>query len=193
MAFDHPAVDQSIGRRWQVPRAVELGVLIGLTVAVVVLAALWESSSEPVAPVSLSALEIEAEPSSAETQLAAAAETADAQSVQAAGESQAAALEAVPDEWSTAAGIARQIPEVGSRVMPQSVERYQVLRGETLASIAEAQALTVAELLRWNMHLEEDSVLIPGEWLSIPRWDETAVAEDSGAASEEEKSGRGGG
>ena len=79
------------------------------------------------------------------------------------------------------------------RSLPVAFERYQVARGETLASVAADQRMPVSQLLLWNPHLDEESVLIPGEWISIPQWNAPSVADEPALAGDEEKSGRGGG
>ncbi|MDE2966236.1 MAG: LysM domain-containing protein [Chloroflexota bacterium] len=104
-----------------------------------------------------------------------------------------ARLETDLAEGTTPVGVVGEVPVFGLRPLPSSFEQYQVKRGETLDTIADAWSLTVPDLLLWNSHLEEDSILIPGEWLSIPQWDAPAVAEESGLSADDGKSGRGGG
>ena len=101
--------------------------------------------------------------------------------------------EQAPNSPVAPAGSLGGVLDLGVRSLPSSFERYQVQRGETLESIADAVGLTLLDLLLWNRHLDEDSVLIPGEWLSIPQWDVSAVADEPRPAADDGKSGRGGG
>ena len=202
MALDHPALNLPIGGTLHRSRLLEVGVVVVLTVAVVVVAALWGSRSEPLEPVSLGAVDPLSQ-APAQSPAVAAQTSSD---VEASGDGSTEQLNsAVAAEpagalsehdrttSATEALTAGEIPEFAGRPLPISFERYQVQRGETLDSIAEALGLTVADLVLWNSHLEEDTVLIPGEWLSIPQWDGSAVAEELGLAEDDGKSGRGGG
>jgi LysM repeat protein len=200
MALDHPAVKLSSGRWLHGSRALELGLVVALTVAVVAVAALWGSSSEesvPDAVVSLDAPRTDFAPQPAsQTPVTVNDNPAEAEPVQAsrlARESMSLELERDPTRLATPTGVLREIPNFGNATLPDSFERHQVLRGETLLSIADERALTVSELLLWNRHLDEESILIPGEWISIPQWLGSAVADEPNPDAEGGKSGRGGG
>lgn len=202
MALDHPALNLPTSGWLRSSRPLELGVVVALAVAVVVVAALWESTSESVEPVSVGSVETasqapanptaDASPSSNVAEAVSAASAKEVSST-ISRKSAVASLEQDSTAQATVAGVVREVPNFGGRPLPSSFEQYQVQRGETLRSIADAVGLPVSDLLLWNLHLEEDSVLIPGEWLSIPRWDVPAVADESPQAAEEGKSGRGGG
>lgn len=196
MALDHPALNLPIGGTLRGSRVLELGVVVVLTVAVVVVAALWGSRSESLEPVSLGTVEpVSQAPSQSPAVAAQPAQPANTV------ETAAVAASEKSDSVNTAQLTVRsaetvateEIPEFAGRSLPSSFERYQVQRGETLDSIADAQGLTVLVLVLWNSHLDEDSVLIPGEWLSIPQWDGSAVSDEVGLAEDDGKSGRGGG
>ena len=201
MALDNPVSpigSRGLGRG---SRVLELAVVIGLTVAVVVVAAQWDGPStapdgqavgavEPAATLPTGAsTEAEAKP----TTQAAAASNAGPIAVEALAV--AATVEARPpapvDLVQT--GVVPGRPDPLDPVIPNSFERYQVQRGESLFSIASARGVSVADLARWNWHLREDSVLIRGEWIWIPGWDVSIVADESRPPMDEGKSGRGGG
>lgn len=202
MALDHPALNLPVGGTVRSSRVLELAVVVVLTVAVVVVAALWGSSSDTAEPLSLGAVEPVSQaparsptdeaqpPSNVETAAVATSEQLNA----AVAAEPAGASPMLDRTMSSAATLtAGEIPDFAGGLLPSSFERYQVQRGETLDSIAEAQGLTVSELVLWNSHLDKDAVLIPGEWLSIPQWDGPAVADEMGLVGEGGKSGRGGG
>lgn len=201
MALDHPVVRLSGGRWLDRSRLAEVGVVVALAVAVVVVAAIWGSSSESVEQVSVTALDAGsglAASQPAESTMSSnvdvePAASADVTSPRSSGVSAGASVERDPMKLAIQVGVVREIPEFGGGLLPRSFEQYQVQRGETLDSIAAAQGLTMSDLLLWNLHLDEGSVLIPGEWISIPQWSGTTVAEEPNGALEEEKSGRGGG
>ena len=202
MALDHPVLNLPVGGTLRSSRVLELGVVVVLTVAVVVVAALWGSRTDTVETVSTGSVEpVSQVPAQSSTEAALPSDDAETAAVAAVERANSAVATeptvasrtldqtTLPDE-SVAAG---EIPDFAARQLPSSFERYQVQRGETLESIAEAQGLTVSELVLWNSHLDADSVLIPGEWLSIPQWDGSAVADELGLSEESGKSGRGGG
>ena len=202
MALDHPAVNLASGRWLPHPRIVELAVVVALTVAVVVVAAVWESSSDEIGPTSVSSVapttEVEATPSTSAATSSSANATVRAAPVDSQGSTLMTVSEAKtaghdPTELAPQAGIGRENPVFSGRSLPVSFERYQVVRGETLASVAADQRMPVSQLLLWNPHLDEESVLIPGEWISIPQWNAPSVADEPALAGDEEKSGRGGG
>lgn len=206
MALDNPVLPDTTSGLWLGSRAVELAVVVALTISVMVVAAIWgPGSGEDEADSRASALPIE--PVSSPT-VSAASTAVDAPQRGAeptdrtvpAESSSVAAVEAPTLAESTSrleppvqSGILPGQPEPLAPTLPASFERYQVQRGESLFSIASARGLSVAELLHWNWQLADDSVLIRGEWLWIPQWDMTAVAEESAGSSEEGKLGRGGG
>ena len=201
MALDNPVLDFGSRRLWRSPRVIELAVVVGLTVAVVALAATWDGS--PTAPQGDAVTSIEPVPagpseSSSETATPLAAERVAATSSE--------SIEAVPASVASTVGGRSREPAVPSQTgivpgrpdpldpsVPHAFERYQVQRGESLFSIASARGISVADLVRWNWHLRVDSVLIRGEWIWIPDWDVPIVADESGSTTEEGKSGRGGG
>ena len=202
MALDHPAVRLSSGRWLPHARVVELGVLVALAVAVVVVAAVWESSSDAGESVAMNSPESQAGSVVSPQLNTRAIPNADEMEAVAVGETKRSTLSSVSEgaltehgatALATQIGIVREAPDFGGRTLPGSFERYQVQRGETLEMIARARHLTVTDLLTWNLHLDEDSVLIPGEWVSIPQWNAAAVADELSQSSEAEKSGRGGG
>ena len=196
MALDHPALNLPVGGTVRSSRVLELAVVVVLTVAVVVVAELWGSSSDTAEPVSLGSVEPAGQapaPAPADGALPSQgvepATTVASERVNSAVAAEPAVATA-ESARTTSAAIA-EIPSFAGRQLPSSFERYQVQRGETLDSIAEAQGLTVSELVLWNSHLDRDAVLIPGEWLSIPQWDGPAVADEMGLVEEGGKSGRG--
>lgn len=200
MALDNPVFPLGSRGWWRNSRAIELAVVVGLTVAVVAVAAQWGGSSlrsdEPVAtsleatiPVSaVEAVEV-ARPIRAE----ASAVTTSAVEVET--ETVVASVQPAspPVEPQAQTGIVPGRPDPLDPATPDSFERYQVQRGESLHSIASARGITVSDLIRWNWHLSEDTTLIRGEWIWIPGWSVPAVADESNAAADEGKSGRGGG
>lgn len=198
MALDHPALNLPVGGTVRSSRVLELAVVIVLTVAVVVVAALWGSRSDTAEPVSLGSVEPVSQAPAAgalPSQDVEPATTVASERVNSAVAAEPAVATAESARTTSAAESAAiaEIPSFAGRQLPSSFERYQVQRGETLDSIAEAQGLTVSELVLWNSHLDKDAVLIPGEWLSIPQWDGPAVADEMGLVEEGGKSGRGGG
>ena len=62
---------------------------------------------------------------------------------------------------------------------PQSAERYIVKKGDTLAGVARAHAISLQDLRRWN-NLSRDAGLRPGQALTIRRTPLTRVASNSG-------------
>ena len=204
MALGNPVVRIPGGGRLPGSRVLELGVVIALAVAVVGVAALWGSSSDRDAIVAVGSRGV-----ASETSIAAPGGTAPTSSaaeraaaVGDIGEIEAAEPAAVSVAGARGSGGAAEptqswiVPgrsEWGGPRLPDSIERYQVQRGESLFTIASARGLSVADLAAWNWQLDEDSVLIRGEWIWIPQWNATTVAGESAPSSEEEKSGRGGG
>ena len=200
MALDNPVLSFRTRRVWPSSRAIELAVVVGLTVAVVAVAAIWGgSSSAPPGDAVASIEPAQAVPSEASSQTVAplSAERATALDTESVGTEPAVASTvgvtsrqpAVPAQT----GVVPGRPDPLDPATPNSFERYQVQRGESLFSIASARGIAVADLVRWNWHLREDSVLIRGEWIWIPEWNVPIVADESGSTTEEGKSGRGGG
>ena len=192
MALDNPVFSFDSRRFWRGSRVVELAVVVGLAVAVVAVAAQWGgSATEPDEQVA-SAVEATSPVPNAET-------VEVSVPVGTVAESQTSSATAVvepsprPVGAETQTGIVPGRPDPLDPATPDSFERYQVQRGESLSGIASARGIAVAELVRWNRHLREDSVLIRGEWLWIPAWDVPIVADESGTSDEDGKSGRGGG
>lgn len=200
MALDNPVLTDTTTGLWRGSRLVELAMVVALTVSVVVVAAIRGPGSgddeagsrasvaliEPVSSLAVSEVSI--------TQAAAqrSAEPTESASV-AAAETSAPATSSSRLEPPVQSGILPGRPDPSAPALPASFERYQVQRGESLFSIASARGVSVAELLHWNWQLDDDSVLIRGEWLWIPEWDLSAVAEESVGPSQEGKSGGGGG
>ena len=193
MALDNPVARIPAGGWLRVPHRIELGVVVALTVAVVVVAAVWGTSSTQDGVPTVGALDASEQapavaPATAEasTVVEAEGEPASAGSVSVAGDSATvpAQTESVPG-W----------PSLSGPAIPRSLERYQVQRGESLVTIASARGVSIADLVAWNRHLDEDSTLIRGEWIWIPQWSGSvsAVVDDPNLWIEEGKSGRGGG
>lgn len=201
MALDNPVYEFGTRRLWRSSRVIELAVVVGLTVAVVAVAATWGDTSLPPQGDSVGSIE----PESAilnETS----SETAGPRSTDQTAQARTELIETQPASVASAASGTGQAPTVATQngivpgrpdpldpAVPYSFERYQVQRGESLFSIASARGISVSDLVRWNWHLREDSVLIRGEWIWIPEWDVPIVADESGSTTEEGKSGRGGG
>ena len=205
MALDNPVLPNGVPRIWLSSRWFELSVVVAMAVAVVGFAALWGRSSEsesPRAVVQVEAVESgttavpvaagtatggeQATPlESAATRLVPVSAT---ESV-ALSDAGASAQSVIPNQT----GVVPGRPDPLAPALPSSFERYQVQRGESLFSIAAARGLSVAELVSWNWQLDADSVLIRGEWLWIPQWDVSSVADEGVGAAEDGKSGRGGG
>ena len=206
MALDRQIVQPSSIKRLRQFSATELVVVIGLTVAVVVMAALWESSSVPTATgpvVSLEPLSEAplAQPTSVESDLSVPNRSSDVSAavsqLEAVTQSVAAVtlVEDRPERLviPTQTGIVPGRPDPSEPALPDSFERYQVQRGESLFLIASARGVSVSDLVQWNWHLEENSTLIRGEWIWIPEWDAPMVADELGGLQDDGKSGRGGG
>ena len=201
MAVDHPVINLPTGRWPQNSRAFELGVVVALTVAVVVVAALWGTSGQSLEPTGQGSEAVAVAPAATPEAKSDVAEPSATQATQAAETDRPALAVATTPDLSDAAapalpsqtGIVPGRPDPSGPALPDSFEWYQVQRGESLFAIAGARGVTVSDLLLWNWHLDEDSTLIRGEWIWIPKWDESAVADESGPLAEEGKSGRGGG
>ena len=201
MALDNPVFEFGPRRLWPGSRVIELAVVVGLTLAVVGVAATWGDSSSISQGDSVTSIESEsviADESSSETVGALStkltaqtgAELIDTQPVSVVSTVGATGQEpTVPVQT----GIVPGRPDPLDPAVPYSFERYQVQRGESLFSIASARGVSVPDLVRWNWHLREDSVLIRGEWIWIPEWHVPIVADESGSTTEEGKRGRGGG
>lgn len=201
MALDNPVFLLSSRRPWRNARAVELVVVVGLTVAVVAVAALWDGTSSTTEPEAVSRVEtITADPPApavATSEPAGAVETVEVnlELTEAEAGVQVAAVEVTAQEHvvPSQTGIVPGRPDPPDPAFPDSFERYQVQRGESLFSIASALGVSVEDLLLWNRHLDGDSTLVRGEWIWIPQWDLPIVAEEDGSLTEEGKRGRGGG
>ncbi len=217
MALDNPVVDFSTNGAMRNSRLFELGIVVALTVAVVVVAALWGASSTSPDLASVAEVESAAEtPSGATSVVGSDVATSDATVgldsatvvVQGSAAGQASsAVSAVFEGPAGGSAIAAQSGIVPGRPdpiepdLPRSFERYQVQRGESLSVIAAARGVTMADLLQWNWHLQEDSTLIRGEWIWIPQWGAQVVADEPRAVVADEplrplddgNNGRGGG
>ena len=193
MALDNPVARIPAGGWLRVPHRVELGVVVALTVAVVVVAAVWGTSSTQDGASTVGALD------ALEQAPAVALATAEASTVVEA-EVEAASVGSVsvasdPASVATETEVVPGWPSLSGPAIPRSLERYQVQRGESLVTIASARGVSIADLVAWNRHLDEDSTLIRGEWIWIPQWSGSvsAVVDDPNLRIEEGKSGRGGG
>ncbi len=203
MALDNPVLADTTPRLGRSSRIFELAVVVGLTVAVVLVAALWGTAPDQEGRTSVGSNGSSLDAASVAASTTAVIDVPVASSVERtatlerAGVNAAAAgrVQASTDEFliPSQSGVVPGQPDPSTPLLPTSFQRYQVQRGETLVSIASARGVSVSELLRWNWQLEEDSVLIRGEWLWIPEWNQTAVAEETLGSTDEGKSGRGGG
>ncbi len=201
MALDNPVFEFGTRRLWRSSRAIELAVVVGLTVAVVAVAATWGDSSSAPQGDSVTSIEPESaildESSSERAGPLSAGQTAQARTelieTQPASVASTVGGTGHGPTVATQTGIVPGRPDPLDPAVPYSFERYQVQRGESLFSIASARGVSVADLVRWNWHLREDSVLIRGEWIWIPEWHVPIVADESGSTTEEGKIGRGGG
>ncbi len=200
MALDNPVLPFGSRPLWRVSRVIELAVVVGLTVAVVAVAATWGGSStapdaDAVGLVEPAPAVVVEEPSATAPQPVEQNAPASAESVAVEPVTIATTLGSSRPEPAVPAqtGIVPGRPDPLDPATPASFERYQVQRGESLFSIAAARGISVADLVRWNWHLGADSVLIRGEWIWIPEWDAPIVADESGSLIDEGKSGRGGG
>ena len=203
MALDSPVVDFSAHGAMRNSRIVQLG----MVVAVVVVAALWGTSSNSSEPVSVGALDSAGAAPAAEVSAdvrqsgnSPAAVHVETESNDAEGRSpQIAAVLAAAQHDSRSSltpaqtGIVPGRPDPIEPALPQSFERYQMQRGESLFAIAATRGVAVSELVQWNWHLQKDSTLIRGEWIWIPQWSAHSVADESAELSDDGKSGRGGG
>ena len=201
MALDNPVLPFGSRPLWRASRVIELAVVVGLTVAVVAVAATWGGSSTSPDADAVSLVEpapavvVEEPPATAAPQPVEQTAPASAESVAVEPATIATTLgssrpaPAVPKQT----GIVPGRPDPLDPATPASFERYQVQRGESLFSIAAARGISVADLVRWNWRLGADSVLIRGEWIWIPEWEAPIVADESGPLIDEGKSGRGGG
>ena len=183
MALGNPVVKLSDGGQFRESRGMDLAVIVVLAVAVVVVAAVWGTTSKPddgVVIESTPAL-LPEQATGAEVAITATA-TSPSASV---GVTEGSEAPSIIGSTFSPPGLVRPI-------LPQALERYQVQRGESLEAIASVWGVSVSELLDWNRHLEADSTLIRGEWLWIPQWVLSTVGDSAGQA-DDGKSGRGGG
>ena len=201
MALDNPVFEFGPRRLWPGSRVIELAVVVGLTLAVVGVAATWgvsSSVSEGDAVTSIESEPVIADESSSETVGALSTEPTAQTSAELINTQPASVASTVGGTGQepmvpVQTGIVPGRPDPLDPAVPYSFERYQVQRGESLFSIASARGISVTDLVRWNWHLRENSVLIRGEWIWIPEWDVPIVADESGSTTEEGKRGRGGG
>lgn len=202
MALGNPVARIPGGGWLRSSRNAELGVVVALTVAVVVVAAVWGTSSTrdgislvgtlevseqaPTATRATGETSTNAEGAVTTTTVASEIEEVSVGSVN-------ATSDPAPATIPTQTGIMPGRPDLGGPALPHSFERYQVQRGESLFTIASARGVSVSDLVAWNWHLDEDSTLIRGEWIWIPQWNVPAVADEPGLVIDEGKNGRGGG
>ena len=202
MALDNPVLPTGVPKIWLSSRWFELSLVVAMTVAVVAFAALWGNTSESESPLAAGQAGQTVEPvvAAAPVTTAAVSGSQETAQVEAAG-SQLVADSAASTELGASpqtdipeqSGVVPGRPDPVALTLPRSFERYQVQRGESLFSIAAARGLSVAELVSWNWQLDADTVLIRGEWLWIPQWGLSNVAEQGTGATDSGKSGRGGG
>ena len=154
MVSGSPVLDRRLeGRGW----SWELLVVVGMALVVVIVGAVWGAARDSAA---------------GGADLGTAVEAVVLVEAEArAGER--AAVEAAPVGLPAEAVVPASMDSAGSAEASQiglssSLEQYQVQRGDTLAGLAVARGLLVADVLIWNRHLEVDSVLIRGEWLWLP-------------------------
>ena len=193
MALDNPVARIPAGGWLRVPHRVELGVVVALTVAVVVVAAVWGTSSTQDGAPTVAPLDA-SEQAPAVAPVAAEASTVVEAEVEAASVG-SVSFASDPISTPTETEVVPGWPSLSGPAIPRSLERYQVQRGESLVTIASARGVSIADLVAWNRHLDEDSTLIRGEWIWIPQWSGSvsAVVDDPNLWIEEGKSGRGGG
>ncbi len=212
MSLGNPVIELSNSRWKRDSRSLELAAALVITVAVVVVAALLgpTAADDDIALRTVDALPAATSLTVASTQRATAGSSAAAadqvliEQTSVSSETAESTLgvssasigtNATPDvtELPMQTGIVPGQPDPAAPALPDSFERYQVQRGESLFLIASARGVTVSELAFWNWQLEEDSTLIRGEWIWIPRWSESSVSDGADESVEEGKSGRGGG
>ncbi len=202
MALDNPVLPTGVPKIWLSSRWFELSLVVAMTVAVVAVAALWGNASESERPLAAGQAGQTVEPAVVAAPVAPAVVSGSQETAQV----KTAGSQVVADSAAlTESGASPQIeipeqtgvvpgrPDPVALTLPRSFERYQVQRGESLFSIAAARGISVAELVSWNWQLDADSVLIRGEWLWIPQWDRSSVAEQGTGATDRGNSGRGGG
>ena len=67
-------------------------------------------------------------------------------------------------------GIVPGLPDAAEPRRPQSFERYQVQRGESLYLIATVRGVELADLQEFNPELGDGTQLKVGDWIWIPEW-----------------------
>ena len=152
-----------------------IGLVGGLTLIVVLVWALQESSSQTalvgqaevqsvVAASGAGAAQAVGQPAALEQRAAARA---------AAAPSALAAEQAGPVEWPRQSGIIPGRPDPPAPPSPSAFERYIVQRGETLFLIAALRGVALDDLLLFNPELGDGSVLHAGAAIWIPIWEAT--------------------
>ena len=140
----------------------------GLTLIVVLVWALRETSPDLVAPAPIAppAAVEPVEPSASAASPAVQPATAEPPAAPA---SQLAAQPA-PVEWPTQSGIVPGRPDPPAPLRPAAFERYLVQRGETLILIAALRGVNLQHLLLFNPELGDGSILPAGAEIWIPIW-----------------------
>ncbi len=202
MALDNPVARIPGGGWLRSAHRIELGTVVALSVAVVVVAAIWGTTSTQDGARSVGALDEPVQSpvviptmteSSGASESAVTVDVVEAEVQAASVGSVAVSSDPAPSAIPTQTGIVPGRPDPSGPSLPHSFERYQVQRGESLFVIATARGVSVSDLVAWNWHLDEDSTLIRGEWIWIPQWQMSTVSDEPGLVIDEGKGGRGGG
>lgn len=141
----------------------------GLTLIVVLVWALRETSPDPVAPAPI------APPAAVEPAEPAAPAVAPAVQPSIAEPLSAPAPQPTaqpsPVEWPTQSGIVPGRSDPSAPLRPAAFERYLVQRGETLILIAALRGVDLQHLLLFNPELGDGSILPAGAEIWIPIWE----------------------
>ena len=153
-----------------------IGLVGGLTLIVVLVWALQESSPETGLVGQATEVQSVVAASGAAAERAAGQSAALEQSAAAraaAAPSALAAEQAGPVEWPRQSGIIPGRPDPPAPPSPSAFERYIVQRGETLFLIAALRGVALDDLLLFNPELGDGSVLHAGAAIWIPIWEAT--------------------
>ena len=140
----------------------------GLTLIVVLVWALRETSPNPVAPAPVTP-PAAVEPAEPTAPAAPAVQPATAEPPAAPAPQPAA--QPAPVEWPTQSGIVPGRPDPPAPLRPAAFERYLVQRGETLFLIAALRGVDLQHLLLFNPELGDGSILPAGAEIWIPIWE----------------------
>lgn len=153
-----------------------IGLVGGLTLIVVLVWALQESSPQTALVGQAAEVQSVVASSGAATERAAgqpAALEQRAAARAAAAPNALAAEQAGPVEWPRQSGIIPGRPDPPAPPSPSAFERYIVQRGETLFLIAALRGVALDDLLLFNPELGDGSVLRAGAAIWIPIWEAT--------------------